>query len=177
MTEIDIDKCAITRYPAVVAVGKAAQPVEKIDDGIRRLVNKMTDIMIELKGVGLAAPQAGVSLRLFIISLDGSRENVRAYINPKVVPEGSLEQNEEGCLSVPGIYTKIRRYSKATVTATGLDGKPFTEQAEGLYARALQHEFDHIEGVTIVNRMPTTSRIAHRKQLKKLEEDQKASSS
>jgi len=177
MTEIDIDNCAITHYPAVAAVGKAAQPVEKIDDGIRRFVAKMTDIMIENKGIGLAAPQAGVSLRLFIISLDGSRKNTKAYINPTVKTDGRLEQNEEGCLSVPGIYTKIGRYNKATVTATGLDGKPFTEQAEGLYARALQHEFDHIEGVTIVSRMPTTARITHRRQLKKLEENQKASSS
>jgi peptide deformylase len=176
MTEINIESCHITHYPAQVLTG-AAQPVEKIDDNIRRLVAKMTDIMIEQKGVGLAAPQAGVPLRLFIISLDGSRENVRVYVNPTVKPEGEILQNEEGCLSVPGIYTKIRRYSKATVTATGLDGKSFTEQGEGLYARALQHEFDHIEGVTIVNRLTTTARIAHRRQLKKLEEQQQGSGS
>ena len=169
MTEIDVDKCVITRYPAKVLAG-SAQPVEKIDDTIHRLVKKMTDIMVEQKGVGLAAPQAGVALRLFIISLDGSRENVRVYINPTVKGEGPFMQNEEGCLSVPGIYSKIKRYSRATVTATGLDGKTFTEQADGLYARALQHEFDHIEGVTIVNRLPTTARIVYRRQLKKLEE-------
>jgi peptide deformylase len=170
MIEIDVDKCGITHYPAKVLV-KPAQPVEKIDDNIRKLVARMTDIMVELKGVGFAAPQAGVPLRLFIISVDGSKENVRVFINPTVKPEGNLVENEEGCLSVPGIYTKIKRYAKATVTATGLDGKVFTEEAEGLYARALQHEFDHIEGVTIVSRMPTISRIAHRKQLKKLEEE------
>ena len=171
MTEIDVDKCGITHYPTQV-LGKAAMPVERIGDTIRRLVAKMIDIMVELKGIGLAAPQAGVPLRLFIISIDGTRENVRVYVNPTVKPEGPLVENEEGCLSVPGIYTKIKRYGRATVTATGLDGKLFTEHAEGLYARALQHEFDHIEGVTIVNRMPTTSRIAYRKQLKKLEEEQ-----
>jgi peptide deformylase len=167
---IDVEKCHITHYPAEV-LGKASQPVEKIDDNIRRLAARMLDIMIEQKGIGLAAPQAGVSLRLFIISLDGSRENVLAYVNPTVKPEGSLVENEEGCLSVPGIFTKIKRYSQATVTATDLDGKTFTEKGEGLYARALQHEFDHIEGVTIVNRMPMTARIAHRKQLKMLEEE------
>jgi len=169
MTEMDIENCHITHYPAQV-LAAPSQPVEKIDDIIRRLVAKMTDIMVELKGIGLAAPQAGVPLRLFIISLDGARENVRVYVNPTVKPEGDILQNEEGCLSVPGIYTKIRRYSRATVTATDLEGKSFTEQGEGLYARALQHEFDHIEGVTIVNRLTTTARIAHRKQLKKLEE-------
>ncbi|MBN2019330.1 MAG: peptide deformylase [Sedimentisphaerales bacterium] len=171
MTDIDVDKCHITHYPANVLTGPA-QPVEKIDETVRRLVAKMTDLMIEHKGVGFAAPQAGVPLRLFIISLDGTKEKVRVYINPVVKPEGNLVQNEEGCLSVPGVYAKIKRFGKATVTATDLEGKSFTEQADGLYARALQHEFDHIEGVTIVNRMPTVARIAYRKQLKKLEEEQ-----
>ena len=168
---IDVEKYRITHYPAQV-LGKASQPVDKIDDNIRRLVVKMTDLMVELKGVGFAAPQAGVPLRLFIISLDGSRNNVRVYVNPTVKGEGPFVENEEGCLSVPGIFTKIKRYSQATVTATDLDGKTFTEKGEGLYARALQHEFDHIEGVTIVNRMPMTARIVYRKQLKMLEEEQ-----
>lgn len=166
---IDIDKCKITHYPAGVLNGKA-EPVDQINDDICRLVDKMTDIMLKNKGVGLAAPQAGVPLRLFIISLDGSRENVRAYVNPTITPAGELEAIDEGCLSVPGIYTKIRRYTKCEVTATDLDGNEFTDQADGLYARALQHEFDHIEGITIVNRMGQPAKIVHRKQLKKLQE-------
>jgi peptide deformylase len=168
---IDVDKCKMTRYPASVLKGRAA-PVEKIDDSTRKLVEKMTDLMIEHKGVGFAAPQAGVGLRLFIISLTGTRDNVRVYINPTVTPQGEIEEAEEGCLSVPGVWAKIRRYKKATVTATDLDGKPFTEEAEGLHARALQHEFDHIEGTVIVNRMSQTARIAHRRQLKRLLEEQ-----
>ncbi len=172
MPDVNIEKCRITHYPSEVLVGKA-QPVEKIDDNIRRLVDKMIDIMTENKGIGLAAPQAGVSLRLFIISLDGSRDNVKVYVNPTVTPVGELGSVEEGCLSVPGIYTKIRRYKECEVTATGLDGKEFTDRAEGLYARALQHEFDHIEGMTIVSRMGQTARIVHRKQLKKLQEKHK----
>jgi peptide deformylase len=166
---IDIEKCQITHYPADVLAGRA-QPVEKIDDNTRQIVKKMTDIMVENKGVGLAAPQAGVPLRLFIISLDGTRENVKVYINPIVTPIGELIETEEGCLSVPGIFTKIKRYKKCKVTATGLDGKEFSEEAEGLYARALQHECDHIDGVTIVNRMGQAAKIAHRRQLKKLTE-------
>jgi len=165
-----IDKCRITHYPAEVLANRA-QPVEKIDDEIHRLVEKMTDIMLENKGVGLAAPQIGVSLRLFIISLDGSKEKVKVYINPAVTPVGELAEIEEGCLSVPGVYTKIRRYKKGKVTATDLDGNEFTEEAEGLYARALQHENDHIEGMTIVNRMGNAAKIAHRKQIKKLTEE------
>jgi len=162
----------MTHYPAEVLAGRA-KAVEEIDESIRKLVEKMTDIMIENKGVGLAGPQAGVALRIFIISLDGSREAVRAYINPTVTVIGEdLQQMDEGCLSVPGVCTKIRRYSQCSVRATGLDGKEFTEKAEGLYARALQHEYDHIEGLTIVNRMGQAAKIVHRKQLKKLSEDE-----
>jgi peptide deformylase len=125
--------------------------------------------MVEQKGVGLAAPQAGVGLRLFIVSVDGTKEGVRAYVNPALKLSGPLEVKEEGCLSVPGIYTKVRRYRHCTVTATDLTGRVFTEETEGLEARALQHEFDHIEGITIINRMGQAARIAHRRQIKKLE--------
>jgi len=166
---IDIEKCRITHYPADVLAGRA-QPVENIDDNIRKLVKKMTDIMLENKGVGLAAPQAGVPLRLFIISLDASRENIKVYINPTVtITTDELDSIEEGCLSVPGIHTKIRRFKKCKVTATGLDGNEFTEEAEGLYARALQHEYDHIEGMTIADRMGSAAKIAHRRRLKALQ--------
>jgi peptide deformylase len=167
---IDVEKCCITRYPAAV-LGRPAEPVAEIDDEtMRRLVAKMTDIMIENKGIGLAAPQAGLGLRLFIISLNGSREHVKVYINPTVTPAGDLDEAEEGCLSVPGVWTKIRRHKRATVSATTLDGTEFTEEADGIYARCLQHESDHLDGMTVVNRMGAAAKIAHRRQLKKLTE-------
>lgn len=169
---IDIEKCRITHYPAEV-LAKRAEPVEKIDDNIRQLVQKMADIMAENKGIGLAASQAGVPLRLFIISLDGDRETIKVYVNPTVTPLGEIDLIEEGCLSVPSVYTKIRRYKNCKVTATDLDGNEFTEDADGLYARALQHENDHINGMIIVDRMGTAARIVHRKQLKKLAEKHK----
>lgn len=167
---IDFEKCQITHYPADVLAGQAP-PVDEIDDNIRQLVEKMIDVMLKNKGVGLAAPQIGVSLRLFIISLDGSRDDVKVFINPTVTPIGELGVLDEGCLSVPNIYTKIRRYKKCKVTATDLDGKEFSEEAEGLFARALQHENDHINGVTIVSRMGQAAKIAHRRQLKKLRQE------
>ena len=91
---IDVEKCQITRYPAGV-LGRRAEPVEEINDDIRRLVDKMYDIMIKNKGVGLAAPQVGLSLRLFIISLDGSRDKVKVYVNPTIDPSGDLEGTDE----------------------------------------------------------------------------------
>jgi peptide deformylase len=168
---IDIEKCHIMHYPAQV-LAEAAKPIENIDESIKQLVEKMTEIMFENKGVGLAGPQANVPLRIFIITLDGKRELVRAYINPTVVCEGQMTAGEEGCLSVPGIYTKISRYKHCTVRATGLDGKEFTEEADGLYARCLQHEFDHINGITIADKMGTVAKIAHRRKLQKLKNQQ-----
>jgi peptide deformylase len=170
---VDIEECRLTHYPAKVLT-KPAKPIEKIDDNIRQLIEKMTDIMLENKGIGLAGPQVGVPLRIFIISLDANRENVRVYINPTVTPSGRPDSIEEGCLSVPGVSTKIRRYKKCKVAATDLESNEFTEEAGGLLARALQHEYDHIEGMTIADRMGSVAKIAHRKQLKKLREEHKS---
>jgi len=169
---LDTGNLDITHYPNQV-LAKTARPIEKIDDSIRRLVDRMTEVMLKHKGIGLAGPQIGVDLRIFIISLDGTKESVRVYINPIVKPTtDQSELMDEGCLSVPGVRAKIRRFSRCTVTATDLSGRQFTEEAEGLYARALQHEYDHLEGLTIVNRMSQTARIAHRKQLRRLRQQQ-----
>jgi peptide deformylase len=167
---IDLKKCRMTRYPAPLLALKA-KSIEKIDDDIRRLSEKMLDIMIENKGVGLAGPQAGVSLQIFVVSIDGSKENAKVYINPHIETAGTLDDVEEGCLSVPGIYPKIKRYKKCSVTALGLDGKEFTETGEGLLARAFQHEFDHLQGTLIADRMSAVARIAARSRLKQLREE------
>lgn len=169
MTDFDIDKCKITHYPDKVLAG-AAQSIENVDDDIRQLVEKMIDIMIEQKGVGLAAPQAGLPLRLFVISLDGTKESARVYINPAITPSGQMDSIEEGCLSIPGVYTRVKRYKNCSVTATDLDGNEFTEEVDGLHARCLQHEYDHIQGITIADRMGSAAKIVHRRQLNKLAE-------
>ena len=166
---VDVNKCCLTHYPTPV-LASPAQPIEEITEDIRQLVDKMIDIMIAAKGIGLAGPQAGVNLRIFIISTDGSRENAKVYINPTIKPEGNIESNEEGCLSLPGIYAKIKRYQQCTVTATDLDGNEFTETGEGLLARAMQHEFDHLEGRLIKDRFNTVQNIAHKRSIKHLEE-------
>jgi len=167
---VDINKFRITRFPAPV-LARPAKPIEKITDEVRRLADKMIDIMLETKGVGLAGPQAGVDLQIFVVSVDGTRENAKVYINPQISPAGPLEENDEGCLSLPGIYTKIKRHKKCTVTATDLDGNQFTEEAEGLLARAFQHEFDHLQGRLIKDRMGRVAAIAHRRRLKELEKE------
>jgi peptide deformylase len=157
----------VEHYPARVLTG-GARPVERIDESVRQLVERMTRVMVANSGVGLAAVQIGVPLRVFIVSLDSTAENVRVYINPTVSCFGELDTVEEGCLSVPGISAKVRRFKQCSVRATDLDGNPFSLEAEGLLARVLQHEWDHLEGLTIVDRMPEAARISHRRQLKKL---------
>ncbi len=166
---IEIDKCCITRYPAEV-LKSGGRRIEKIDDSVRALAAKMIDIMVEQKGVGLAGPQAGVGLAIFVVSEDGTKENAKVYINPEIAPAGSVEICEEGCLSLPGRWAKVKRHTKCTVKATGLDGKEFVEEGEGLLARAFQHETDHLEGRLIVDRMGTASRIAVRGRLTELRE-------
>lgn len=167
---MDADNCQMTCFPAPV-LGQVADPIEEINDHIRRLAGKMIDIMVEQKGVGLAGPQAGVNLRIFVVSVDGTRENAKVYINPEITVSGGLDTSEEGCLSLPGIFAKIKRYKKCTVTATDLEGNRFSEQGEGLQIKAFQHEFDHLEGTLIKDRMGQVQRIAARKQLRHLMEN------
>ncbi len=166
---LDVDKCCITRFPAPV-LGEPAKPVDKIDDTIAALADKMKDIMVEFKGVGLAGPQAGVGLRIFVASPDGTKENAKVYINPVITPSGKVESVEEGCLSLPGIWGKIRRYTKCSIKAKGLDGREFSEEAEGLLARIFQHEFDHLNGTLIADKFSTVAKIGARKKLKELRE-------
>ena len=166
----DYSTCTITHYPTAVLREKA-QPITEINDKIRVLAERMIDIMVETKGVGLAGPQAGVNLRLFVVSIDGTKESAKVYINPTINTEGKVVTNEEGCLSLPGICGNINRYSKCTVTATDLDGNEFTEVGEGLLARAFQHEFDHLEGTMIKDRLGYAAKLRARRRLKQLENE------
>ncbi len=171
----DYSKCTITQYPTPVLTGKA-KPVTDINDEIRVLAERMVDIMVETQGVGLAGPQAGVSLRLFVVSIDGTKESAKVYINPTIKPEGKVVANEEGCLSLPRIYGKIKRYSKCTVTATDLDGNEFTEVGEGVLARAFQHEYDHLEGRMIKDRLGYAAKLRSKKLLEQLEAEYEGTS-
>ena len=167
---VDIDKCRMTQFPAPV-LGRKARPVEKVDDNIRQLAEKMVNIMVETEGVGLAGPQAGVDLRIFVISVDGTKENARVYINPEIEPFGGQESVDEGCLSLPGIYGKVKRYKQCRVKALDLEGNEFTDEGDGLYARALQHEYDHLEGKLIKDRFGRLQMMSARKHLQKMLEN------
>ena len=167
---LDVAKCCITRYPMPVLAEKA-RPVENFDDSLKALAEKMKDIMVEHKGVGLAGPQAGVGLRIFVASPDGTKKNAKVYVNPVITPSGKILTNEEGCLSLPGIYGNIRRYSNCSIKAQDLDGKEFSEDADGMLARIFQHECDHLDGTLVADKLSTVAKIAARRKLKKLREN------
>ena len=147
---------------------KKARPVERIDGFIKELVADMHRVAREYDGIGLAAPQVGESLRIFVTCpLYGEPE--RVFINPKVEASGEVALGEEGCLSLPDIRAEISRPPLARVTALDLEGNEFTLERDGIWARVWQHEFDHLEGTMIIDRMRPLDRLANRRALRDLE--------
>ena len=131
-----------------------ARPVEQFDDALRELVQDMVDTMIEAPGIGLAATQIDVHLRVIVIDVSEERNALRVFVNPEIVgasPECKVY--EEGCLSVPGVYEEVQRPDRVTVRAFDEYGKVFTLEADGLLAVCLQHEMDHLEGRVFVQHL------------------------
>lgn len=155
-------------YPNAI-LKKPARDVAHFDDWLQAVVERMIQIMVENKGVGLAAPQVGLSLRLFIASPEGKPEETRVYINPVLSDEHGSEEAEEGCLSLPDIRTKVVRFTKIRIEALDARGKPFAENPENFPARILQHENDHLEGILLLDRMSPIAKLANRKKIKELE--------
>jgi peptide deformylase len=166
VTIIDVPGLRILMYPAPSLRWKAA-PIERIDETVRAVAARMFELVREVGGVGLAAPQVGLSWRMFVTACDEEEE--RVFVNPRLALSGLPVVREEGCLSLPGINVDIRRPVAATVTALGLDGREFTLQGEDLSARIWQHELDHLDGILIIDRMSPMDRIATRKALRGLE--------
>jgi peptide deformylase len=149
---------------------RRAEPVERIDGTVREVARRMVQLMHEAEGVGLAAPQVGLSWRLFVARGPGEEDPVEVFLNPELEQlPGELEDHEEGCLSLPGITAEIRRPAAVTMRALDLDGRPQDRRAEGMQARIWQHEIDHLNGVLIIDRMRAMDRIANRKPIKALE--------
>jgi len=154
----------IKEYGEPILRGKAL-PVKEIDPEILNLIKDMAETMYTDSGVGLAAPQVGVSKRIIVI--DGEEEGLMVLINPILVKsEGELVE-EEGCLSIPGIYSQVKRSSKVTVKALNENGDPIEMTKEGLAARALQHEIDHLDGILFIDRIGRTERQILLNKLKK----------
>lgn len=148
---------------------KKAEPVTEINDEIRELINGMYEAMDDAEGVGLAGPQVGKSLRLFVAKADDDVR--RAFINPQIIATSEeLGDYDEGCLSLPKVYETIRRPVRVTVQALNENGKPFTMEADGLLARIIQHEMDHLNGILFIDRGDVEFAIKTTEQFKKRNE-------
>ncbi len=129
-----------------------ADPISHIDKDIEHLAEGMLEVMDQYVGVGLAAPQVGVPKRLIIVGFE-TDEKPTVLVNPEITFRSGLREKDEGCLSLPGVSVPLKRAEKIRIAGTGLDGKPVEIEAEGLVARAFQHEIDHIDGILITDRI------------------------
>ncbi len=160
-------------YPDPILLRRAA-PLKRIDARVRERVEEMFRVMYEEGGIGLAAPQVGWSVRLFVVNLaaePGEGEEL-VYINPRITGAEGETVEEEGCLSIPDIRGKVARSQRVHVTAQGLDGEVFEQDVEDLHARAVQHELDHLDGILFIQRLGATEKLLIRSKLKKLAKEQ-----
>ena len=128
-----------------------SEPVPEVNDEIRQLAQDMFETMIEKEGVGLAAPQIGRNIRMFVLIADD--EVRRVFINPQIIKTSSeMSDYDEGCLSIPQVYETITRPAAVTVQALNENGRPFTLDADGFLARIIQHEYDHLDGILYIDR-------------------------
>ncbi len=164
------------------------RPVTKVDDQLVELVGDMLETMVAANGVGLAAPQVGIDLRLAVIDISHDPESVSyfkingedadveanmplIFINPEIEFGQEKEFGQEGCLSIKGIRAEVRRPMDVRATLPQLDGSVITVETDGLLARALQHEIDHLNGILFTDRLPPVSKVSMKNRLKRLLEE------
>jgi peptide deformylase len=160
----------ILKYGAP-ALHDAAQPVDVLTPDVARLVDDMVETMYAAPGIGLAAPQVGVSLRIFVVdlSLGHDPKGLIVMINPGFVDRDGLQLEDEGCLSVPGFNATVVRPARAVLTGLGRDGAVQRIEATGLLARAFQHEMDHLDGTLFIERLRGLKRDLIVRRIRKLE--------
>jgi peptide deformylase len=144
-----------------------AEPVERVDDEMRQLVDDMFETMYAAPGIGLAATQVDVHKRLLVADVSTEKNQPHVLINPEIIEKDGVEVTEEGCLSVPGFYEPVERAERIRVRALGRDGEPYEMEAEGLLAVCIQHEMDHLEGKLFVDYLSEMKRQRIRKRLLK----------
>jgi peptide deformylase len=144
---------------------KVAGPVTAVTDEIRKIIQDMRDSMWQQVGVGLAAPQVGISLR--IVVMDDGKGGARTLLNPVITDRRGTVREEEGCLSLPGIFAEVERSRWIHVSALDGDGGPIAFEAQGLQAKIVQHEIDHLDGVLFIDRLPPVTRDRIKKRIQK----------
>jgi peptide deformylase len=160
----------IVQYPHP-ALRHKSKPVRRVDAELRRIVQTMFELMYEAKGVGLAANQVDLPLRLFVVNLKGDPEEGEelVFINPVLTGGKGNEEAEEGCLSLPGLYGNVQRPGQAKIAAYDLSGNEITADLSGLAARVVQHEVDHLDGTLFIDRLSETGRMSAREALEEFD--------
>src|SRR5262245_35350769 len=143
---------SILRYPDP-RLHQVAARVTRVDDKIRKLIKDMAATMYAAPGIGLAATQVDVHLRVIVIDVSDTHDQLRVFVNPEIIAASGESDCEEGCLSVPGVYEKVLRAERVTVRALDAEGREFDLDADGLLAVCIQHEMDHLEGKVFVEKL------------------------
>ena len=156
----------ILQYPDP-RLNQPAERVEKIDAATRKLVDDLAETMYAAPGVGLAATQVDVHKQVIVIDVSDDHSDLRVFINPEITRREGLATNQEGCLSVPGIFDNVERAESVTVTALDRNGSRFTLNASGMLATCIQHEMDHLEGKVFVELLSELKQNRVRAKLKK----------
>ena len=167
---MDPSSLEIIHYPHPTLRHKS-KPIMRVDDQLRAVIKQMFPLMYEARGIGLAANQIDLPLRVFVLNLaaDPEEGEEHVFINPVVSrPKGS-DEKEEGCLSMPGVNGHVKRPETVRVEAYNLQGQLFEADLDGLFARAVQHELDHLDGVLFTDKLSETGKIAVRPELEELE--------
>ncbi len=147
---------------------KVAEPVDRVDDNIRQLVDDMFETMYQAPGIGLAATQVDQHKRIITIDISEDKSQPLCLINPEIIASQGVEKMEEGCLSVPGIYEPVERAEKITVKALNREGQSYEIHADSLLSVCIQHEMDHLQGKLFVDYLSELKRKRIRKKLEKL---------
>ena len=154
----------IVHYPDP-RLHKIAQPIARVDDNIRALVADMAETMYAAPGIGLAATQVDRHVRLIVVDISESKDDLKVFINPEILETSGQSEHEEGCLSVPGIYDRVTRPERIRVRALDREGQPFELETDGLLAVCIQHEIDHLDGKVFVEYL---SRLKQERIVRKL---------
>ena len=150
---------------------KVAAKVGAVDERIRQLVRDLAETMYAAPGIGLAATQVDVHERVLVIDISDDRKDLRVFINPEILEKSGEVENEEGCLSVPGVYDRVWRAERVKVRALNTEGEPFEIDAEGLLAVCIQHEIDHLDGHVFVEYL---SRLKQQRIAAKMKKQQRS---
>lgn len=167
------EELSLRYYPDPVLRRKAFA-VETITPELKDLAKKMLEVMYREDGVGLAAPQVGLSIRMMVLNTTGEPSGERVTLNPRIVKREGTIDSDEGCLSFPGVRITVPRDEKVTLEYMDLSGKTQTLEADALLSRAIQHEIDHLDGVLFIDRLSPAGKSAVKTQLKELEKRFKA---